>query len=157
MNANSKRADFLHQVEELCSKSKSESTYMFTQAKCASIVNELLATKEKTKSNREYHLLDRFTIITVNGVGRLAIKEKATTTTTGEAGFRYVVPIEEAYDKLLELHVRLGHAGKNKMLPAIASQHHTGLTVQMVKIFLSLCEECQLKRKQPRKLRFGWA
>ena len=54
------------------------------------------------------------------------------------------------YDHLLTMHLSVGHGGRDR-LDAEIKKKFSNITREAVKIFLSLCEECQLKRKQGKK------
>jgi len=54
------------------------------------------------------------------------------------------------YDKLLEKHIALAHGCRNRLEKELGSKYG-GITREAISIFISLCEPCQLKRKQPKK------
>lgn len=48
------------------------------------------------------------------------------------------------------MHLNIGHGGRNR-LEQKARIKSCGITRKAIMIFLSLCKQCQLKRKQPKK------
>lgn len=54
------------------------------------------------------------------------------------------------FDKLLEKHLATGHGGRDRLVEELKTKY-SGITQDSVATFLSLCEACQLKRKQPKK------
>lgn len=63
---------------------------------------------------------------------------------------RYIVPVEEMFDILTNVHRSIGHGGRDRMKAEISKQY-SNITQEIISIYLSLCEVCHLKRSKTRK------
>lgn len=61
-----------------------------------------------------------------------------------------VVPVNEIYDILKSAHMDTGHGGRDTMRKRISTRFHN-ITIAHISVFISLCEECQLKRSRVQK------
>lgn len=139
-----KRNQFILQVTKLALKQTSYS--LLTNEQYGSVLKEYhdAIGKKSKKTIHEYHLLERYSVVNGNETEMLIAKQK-----NPDEPIRYVVTVEKMYDKLLELHIATGHGGRNRLLNEV--QKYAGITREAVMVFLSLCEACQLKRKQAKK------
>lgn len=123
------------------------SAFLMTEEKYQLTLGRLKSAQDQKteKSRGDYRLLDRFKILKVGEIEKLVEQQKS----PGDP-IRYVIPIEQMYDKLLEKHVSTGHGGRDRMEKEL-SAHYCCITREALILFLSLCEPCQLKRKQAKK------
>lgn len=110
---------------------------------------EQLSTLKAAKSKRvnrtvtEYNLLKRFDILSIGDIEKLIKKQK-----DENDPILYYITNEELYNKIEEIHFAQGHGGINKMMAHI-KKTYANITAEAVKIFISLCEECQCRRNKP--------
>ena len=69
---------------------------------------------------------------------------------TDNDDIKYFVLIEETYDIIKKAHLALNHAGRDKMQKEI-NRKYANITLNCINFYKSVCEECQLKRKNPSK------
>jgi hypothetical protein len=67
---------------------------------------------------------------------------------------KYYLPVEEIYDVIEAADWAVGHVGRDR-LKLGTSRKFAYVTIEMIKIFLSMCETCQQKKKKTRK-RKAW-
>lgn len=141
-----KRKLFTDQIAAVASKKNSP--YLLTNEQYYQIIEEFHAANEKTskKTTHEYALLGRYSIVKANDSEKLIEKQNG----ESKENVHYVIPIEQMYDKLLELHLATGHGGRDRLIDEVKKKY-CGITKEAVMIFISYCEECQLKRKKTRK------
>ena len=95
------------------------------------------------KSSQQQYLLRAFIFVQgINGAMTLARKRE-----TEEDNFLYVVPNEHLYDTISKDHINLGHAGITKLMQYTRSKY-SNVTQQAVTLYISLCEECERKKKK---------
>lgn len=139
------RKKFIDQMHEIMNGK--DSPFLMTEEKYDLTILRLKAAELTTtkKDRSEYRLLDRFSIVKVGEIEKLVQQRQSQ-----NDPIRYVVPIEQMYDKILEKHVSTGHGGRDRLENELAT-HYCGITREAIKLFLSLCSQCQLKRKQPKR------
>jgi hypothetical protein len=69
---------------------------------------------------------------------------------TDNDDIKYFVLIEETYDIIKKAHLALNHAGRDKMQKEI-NRKYANITLNCINLYKSVCEECQLRRKNPSK------
>ena len=95
------------------------------------------------KSSQQQYLLRAFILVQgINGAMKLARKRE-----NEEDNFLYVVPNEHLYDTISKDHINLGHAGITKLMQYTRSKY-SNVTQQAVTLYISLCEECERKKKK---------
>ena len=58
-----------------------------------------------------------------------------------------MVPLEEMYDVLLEVHTNLGHRGRDAMLKEVSNKY-ANITRQVIELFLKNCHQCILNQRR---------
>ena len=81
----------------------------------------------------------------IGDISKLVKKQES-----GDDGIKYFASIEETYDILKKTHTALNHAGRDKMLKE-TKKKYANITESSVKLFKTLCEECQLRKRNPNK------
>ncbi|KAI1717003.1 KRAB-A domain-containing protein 2 [Ditylenchus destructor] len=128
---NQKLFDFVEQKRFICLPN--EATYDSILAALTKIRNGEKLEHHSTEQN----YVRRYSIVSSNGVEKLF------------KGNQEVVKQEQAFNILHSLHHRRGHAGRDIMFKELS--RYFGLTRQIVQLYLSLCEECQLKKAKVKK------
>jgi 2-iminoacetate synthase ThiH len=70
---------------------------------------------------------------------------------TDNDDIKYFVSIEETYDIIKKTHLALNHAGRDKMQKEI-NRKYVNVTLNCINLCKSVCEECQLRRTNPKEL-----
>ena len=110
------------------------------------VYNKLLAEVEEAKvaqkkTSVHYRRLNRF--------GVLEVFESKKLVTIIES-VKYYLPAEEIYYVIEAAHIAAGHGGREKIRKEIGRKYAI-ITREMVKLFLSMCEACHLKKSKKRK------
>lgn len=66
---------------------------------------------------------------------------------TQNANIRYYLPIDEIYDVIDSAHATTGHGGRDRIKKE-TSKNYANITTDIISVFLSMCEVCQLKKKK---------
>jgi hypothetical protein len=93
------------------------------------------------KTSLQYRRLKRFDVLETGEVKKLIAK--------GET-VRYFLPAEEIFDVIESAHVATGHGGRNRLKKEV-SRKYANVTIEMINIFLSVCETCQKKESKKRE------
>lgn len=104
------------------------------------IYNKLLNEYEEAKASsrktpRQYRRVKRFNVLEESGKKMLV---------TNNEPVKYYLPAEDTFEAIKEVHLDLGHAGRDKVR-AVLSKKYANITREMVKVFISCCEPCQNK------------
>jgi hypothetical protein len=87
-------------------------------------VNDMILTIKKAKENpgeksqREYYLLETYQILEISGVERLIKKIKD----NAPNEILIIVPYEDLFDEINQVHIQGGHAGIKKMTEALSEK-----------------------------------
>uniref|UniRef100_A0A2S2PPZ4 KRAB-A domain-containing protein 2 n=1 Tax=Schizaphis graminum TaxID=13262 RepID=A0A2S2PPZ4_SCHGA len=98
----------------------------------------------KKESPRDYWLVQRYDVIEVQGNEKLICPMKE------NSDIIFYVHNEELYDILLNIHLSIGHGGRDRMMYELKKKYKN-ITQSNVKIFLNLCESCVKKQKSEKK------
>ena len=72
----------------------------------------------------------------------------------GSDPVRYFVPLEDLFNVINEAHIACGHGGEKRMekeLKKKKKKKKANVTRQQIKVFLSMCENCTLKKAKLNK------
>ncbi|XP_071132787.1 KRAB-A domain-containing protein 2-like [Mytilus edulis] len=106
----------------------------------------ILCESETIKRTRDdYNLLSRYEVLQIAGLEKLIRKRK-----TEEDPILYFVSLEETFDVIKKSHSALNHAGRDKMQKKL-NKKNANVTLSAINLYKSMCEECQLRRKNPAK------
>lgn len=121
----------------------------WTKQRVSEVINDVKngqvaerAGKRKTPS--QYHFCSKYDVLITGQEEHLTFKRQAP-----EDPIRYILPLEDYYEKLKEVHASCGHGGRDKMIYALKKS--CVIPKPVVEIFVSLCKVCLKKRSQPRK------
>lgn len=96
--------------------------------------------KAITKTRREYYLLKKYDIVTVEN--NIYIVKKS----DQKDNLVYLTPEEDIFDKLVEIHVNCGHGSRDKMMSII--KQSCSIPRPCVELFLRCCPTCQTKKSK---------
>lgn len=99
------------------------------------------AKSTKTKTPTQYRRLNRFDIVEICETKKLVTKK---------IPVKDFLPAEEIFEVLQAAHLVLGHGGRDK-LKQETSKKYANVTTEVINIFLSMCEICQLKKSKKKK------
>ncbi|CAK1589526.1 unnamed protein product [Parnassius mnemosyne] len=97
------------------------------------------------KTSRDYWLLRRYDVLTIDQKSKLIFPVKDTTST-----IIYYACDRELFDILHEAHIQIGHGGRDRMMKEVGS-HYKNITRKDIETYLELCEPCQQKQKNIKK------
>lgn len=136
------RARFLEQVKKL--DKKKDLFHFLTREMYYKLMTDVVQAKEKVKkTSLDYRRLRRFNVIEIDGIKKLIEPGKL-------HPIRYVLPIEEMFDVLVNAHQATGHGGRDRMWAEVAPKY-SSFTKETINIFTSLCESCQAKKSKIRR------
>lgn len=92
----------------------------------------------------EYYWMNKYDIMTSDSEDYLIFKKLGPTGPTVR-----IIPREQYFDILSEVHKSCGHGGRDKILNLIKTRFY--IPKKAVEIFVSLCPTCETKRSVPRK------
>ncbi|XP_028174344.1 uncharacterized protein LOC114362954 [Ostrinia furnacalis] len=91
--------------------------------------------------NNQYFYANHYEVMQVSGQKYLVFKRKS----TGDPIIK-ILPSEEYYDALLEIHKRTAHGGRDKMLHILKRNCQYFIPKPVVVIFVKQCVKCQNRR-----------
>lgn len=104
------------------------------------VVNAKSAAK---KTSLQFRRINRFDVIETGGIKKLIAKS-----TTDD--IRYFLTIDEIFDAIDAAHRAIGHGGRDRLMSE-TSKKYANITKEMINLFLSMCECCQMKRTKKKK------
>lgn len=131
----------------LFSKSDAGNGALLTKRKYNSLIEDVKRIKlsKKKDSPRDYKIMKRYDILTIQDCETL-IKPLCD---SQESVLKFVHS-EELFAILHSTHVAIGHGGRDRMSKQL-NTFYKNITHEQIKLFLDLCESCQLKRKSEKK------
>lgn len=139
------REQFNTQINALLTN-KARNNVLLTYHQYTLLVNKIKESRLRSrKTPQDYHRIVKYDIVQMGGIERIVTRSK----NPGDPTLTYVF-LEESFDILHDVHLRIGHGGRCKMLMEIKTQYKN-LTAELVKIYLLLCQQC-VQRKQQYKL-----
>jgi len=140
----SKSVQFFELLQRERENSKVNSVSM-NKVKYELLVNKVKSLKLKShKDGNDYRFLKRYDIIEVNGVTKLI------SPVTEQDSIKYFVYDEDLFQVLNDAHITTGHGGRDRMIKNLKMKYKN-ITYKDILIFLSLCESCLQKQKNPKK------
>lgn len=94
------------------------------------------------RNSNHYYYANHYDVMQVGGEKYLALKRKSTTDPIIK-----ILPSEEYYNALSEIHKNTGHGGRDKMLHTLKSQYY--IPTPVVISFVKQCVTCQNKKAFP--------
>ncbi|GBL92082.1 KRAB-A domain-containing protein 2 [Araneus ventricosus] len=126
---------------------KGKNNQLFTREEYNSLIAKVKESKEKTsaKTPEDYQRISRYDIVRIGGDEKLIVKVQ----NEGDP-IVYYTCMEENFQIIHEIHIAIGHGGRNRMMREVKTTYKN-ITIEMVMIYLNLCEPCQMKQSVPRK------
>lgn len=122
--------------------------FYFTKTKLCRYIDTVQEAKRKTstKTPQEYSLLKRYDVINIYDQPKLVKRNKE----DKSEGYCYFVHEKELYDNIHDAHIHIGHGGEKRTHKHLKTRV-ANITLKQVKLYVSLCETCQLKRRRRHK------
>jgi hypothetical protein len=132
---------------DMLKSKKGKNHQLFTREEYNSFFAKVKERKEKTsgKTPEDYQRLSRYDIVRIGSVEKLIVPVK-----NEKDPIIYYTCMEENFQIIHEIHIAIGHGGRNRMMREVKAKYKN-ITVEMVMIYLNLCEPCQKKQSVPRK------
>ena len=101
---------------------------MYSNKQYKDLINEIEEAKliKKTKSQRQYYILDTFEVYEVAGLKKIIAKRK-----NPEDEIKYLVPFEDIFDSIAMCHKNVVHIGRDIMAKE-CSKRHINLTIELI-------------------------
>lgn len=99
---------------------------------------KMAKSKKTIKMPSVYYRLKKYDIVTIAGEERLI--------SPGDISCRFYLYREELFDVLHQVHLTIGHRGRDKMKAQLKCRYKN-VTQEAVMIYLKLCKVCQKKSK----------
>ena len=138
--------DFINKI--LGMKNESLNNPIFTLERYNQTIELINNAKLKSYSRRndqEISLLKTYDVLNLGNQDKLVKKIQE----SDDTSIKYYVPINEVYDVIRIAHSNIGHRGIKYTLKEIKKKC-MNVTEKQVKLFISECNECKIKRAKPR-------
>lgn len=132
-------------LESLLDREKDKESHfnVITRDTYDKLVEEVEEAKSATrKTPLHYRRLKRFDVLETDGTKRLVSK--------GNSAKLYLAA-EEVFDVIEGAHIAAKHGGRDR-LKTITSKDYANITVEMINMFLSMCEVCRQKKSKSKGL-----
>lgn len=140
------RASFYEQFENVLSAKEGNNTFYMNSEQYNQFIEDVKEAKRSAKrTTLHYRRLKRFDICNVGGIDKLIAPVSTT-----DPVIKYYVKNEDMFDILHEIHVSVGHGGRNRMVNE-AQKKYKNITQEAIMIYLRLCKSCQMKLKSGKK------
>ncbi|XP_072946622.1 KRAB-A domain-containing protein 2-like [Epargyreus clarus] len=107
-------------------------------------IKNIKQAREMRTMPMDYYWMGKYDYMTIENEECLIFKRNTTT-----APIVRILPREQYFDMLLDIHKFLGHAGRDRILLNIKNKYY--IPKKAIELFLSLCPVCEVKRNTPRK------
>lgn len=107
-------------------------------------VKQILENPENKKVRKHFHYFKTYDILRIGDSSSVILKRKDET-----QPIKYMVCVEDYYDKLLEAHIQTGHGGRDKMLYYIRDKYR--ISKNACEVFASCCHTCNRKKALPKR------
>lgn len=139
--------DFKLKLNDYVVKDDKKNKFILTPTKYSEIVCQVKSAMEKKRGNAplttlEYRRLKRYDILTIGDVDKLIEKR-----ISDEEQIRYFCHTDELYSIIHKAHIETGHK-RTRCLDKELKLKYCNITRDVINIYLSLCQTCQLKKKQ---------
>ena len=135
-------------AEVLTTKNDSSNNPLFTLDRYNQTIELINSAKLKLYSDRseqEISLLKTYDVINAGNQQKLVKKINSSEVGT----VKYYVPFDDLFDVIQGVHVLIGHRGINNTMKEIKKKY-ANITEKQVKLFISGCYECKIKKVKPK-------
>lgn len=145
----SMKSSFLTEFQCLLSNKHGDNVSYLNNDQYLKFIEEVKEAKTSAKrSTLQYRRLKRFDVCCIGDVEKLIIPVSRSVENTDN--LKYYVKNEEMFDVLHEIHVSIGHGGRNRMIVE-SKKKYANITQDVILLYLRLCKPCQMKQKSTRK------
>ncbi|XP_063632483.1 KRAB-A domain-containing protein 2-like [Cydia splendana] len=121
----------------------------WTQDRVAEVIRHIQTGKAAAdaggrRTSAQYYWSTKYDVTQIGSKTYLILKKKAPEDATVR-----VIPMEQYFDLLFEIHQEIGHGACDKMLHNIKNRFY--IQKKAIEIFLALCPTCDVKRNLPKK------
>ncbi|KAJ8946081.1 hypothetical protein NQ314_008981 [Rhamnusium bicolor] len=115
-------------------------------------LEKILQTEETEKKENHYNVMTRDMYNKLIAEVQEAIIEVGETKKLSSRSepIKYYLPAEEIFDIIEAAHVAIGHGGRDK-LKTKTSRKYANITIDMINIFISMCETYQRKKSKKKR------
>lgn len=134
---------FMSRILQIDKHEKKEDHYnVMTKEGYEKLMDEIEeAQLAQKKTPKQYRRLNRFKVVKICGARKLVTKKKP---------MRFYLYIDEIFDTIATAHLAAGHGGRDRLRKE-TSKTFANITTEMIKIFLSMCEICQIKKSMKKR------
>ena len=101
---------------------------------------QMLSKNKQPLTSKHYRRIKRYDILTIGDVEKLVgVNSK------GDSSIHYFVKNDELFDIIEAAHINSGHK-RTRVMEAELRKKYCNITRQVIDLYLSLCEACQLKK-----------
>ncbi|XP_046988642.1 KRAB-A domain-containing protein 2-like [Schistocerca americana] len=132
------KEEFVRRMLQIEEHDKGENHYnVMTKESYDKLVDEIEeAQSAEKKTQKQYRRLNRYKVVNICGTRKLATRKEP---------LKYYLRVDEIFDIVEAVHQAVGHGGRDR-LKVETSRKYANITVEMINIYLSICETCQSKR-----------
>lgn len=132
---------FYNKLEEAV-KNKTDHFSFLTKSAYDNLLIEVEeAISASKRSSLQHRRVKRFNVVSIGDSKKLVARGDEV---------KYFIPMEDIYDVIDSAHTATGHGGRDR-LRAETSLKYANITVEMINIYLDLCETCQKKKDLEKK------
>ncbi|XP_051175803.1 SCAN domain-containing protein 3-like [Leptopilina boulardi] len=139
------QSDFVEKLEQYYLEKSKKKPY--TRVEITKMISEIVTAKNKTQTEhrREYHLLNKYDILTIGSKSHLIRKSDDI------QNVEYIVPYEDLFETIYDYHVnKTGHGGRTKMEKAFLDKLNVPRSA--IEIFLTCCKTCNEIKSSSKKI-----
>lgn len=142
--------EFRLKLDAYIQKSESNNTFLFTQYKYKELIADVKASLCKRRESKpltslDYRRIKRYDILSIGDVEKL-IKKRS----TNDDEIKYFCHIDELYEIIHKAHIDTGHK-RTRCMDKELKKKYCNITRDVIDIYLRLCGQCQLKKKNKGK------
>jgi len=126
---------------EIALKNKNVNSTYLTKTKYDELISEVKQLKLKSRGHK---LLKKYDVITLSDVEKLIVP------VSKGNDFKYYVFNEELFNVIHDIHLTIGHGGRNRMEYEL-NKKYKNITRESIMLYLNLCISCQKKAVLQRK------
>lgn len=133
-------------LERILKKEENEKKENHYTVMTGDVYNKLMTEVQEAelavkKTPLQYRRFKRFRVVEVSETKKLASRSEP---------IKYYLPAEDIFDIIEAAHVAVGHGGRDR-LKAETSRKYANITIDMINIFISMCEVCQRKKSKKKR------
>lgn len=125
---------------------KGSNTSFLKKLKYDQLISHIIQLKNnsKKKEPNDYNLLKKYDVLNVANVNKLIVP------LSENNEIKYYVHDEELFDIIHDVHLSIGHGGRNRMEHEVNTKYKN-ITRDIIMLYLNSCESCQKKGSTAKK------